>query len=173
MLLLDPVLCKKSKFYPMKTILISLVFVVILQNRPLAQQPKNHCVGVYLKKSSLLNRYDCDSSLKNTYLNFLTGKVVSVHKNRSREKFPANDVFGYRNADGDFFRVYKEDKYLFIDSSKVCLYMKKTARSRHYYFSKGFYDEIVLFTDKNLRNFYDSATVKNIITTRFFKSKLE
>jgi hypothetical protein len=55
---------------------------------------------------------------------FWNEKTVSVVQNGKRTSIPKNDLLGYRDNTGAFYRFYNNDKCLLTDTNGICVYVK-------------------------------------------------
>ncbi len=154
--------------------IIFILFVLISTTSTLlfAQREINNCpIAIYFKKDTFYNN-KCDTTIKDIYFNIIANKIIIVYKKGTKGRFIPDEVFGYTNAKGQFYRVDNNDKFELRDKKQFYFYSRKSGKGTNYYFSKQIDSKLFRFTKKNLYLQYDSTTVKKILDNKYYKRKL-
>ena len=151
----------------MKKNLQAFVFVMIVFIG--AAEAKNPC-GIYKTCSDFKNNQLCmsDSQSKKSTVRvhefFWNMPTISIICGGRKEIYRKNELFGFRDCNGDAYRFYKNLEYRIADTGKIYVYTRQENVAQGkvyklvntYYFSTAPDGEIIPLNIANLKNAFSS-----------------
>ncbi|MBA3707076.1 MAG: hypothetical protein H0W84_14590 [Bacteroidetes bacterium] len=138
--------------------------------------------GIYMSAEDFLNKklaFEINCSTSSHKINtheFLSKPYIDITHEGKKYRLKKDSIFGYRDCEGNDFRLYNDKEYKILETAGVTIYMNEVAKSEnkqfklvpYYFFSVKTDGGIVELTKLNLKNaFPDNHKFHDMIDAQF------